>query len=99
MKSMNSAQPGRQVQPTFIRLREVIQRTGLSRTTVYELAATGRFPKPVRLTPGSRGASGWVRVEVEAWEEERIAARPAQTSDAAQRPTLRPDRLARDNGS
>lgn len=32
------------------RLRTVMARTGLSRPTLYRLAAQGQFPKPVRLS-------------------------------------------------
>lgn len=53
----------------LIRLPEVIRQTGLSRSTLYQLAADGRFPKPVRL--GER-CSAWPESEVLAWCAERI---------------------------
>lgn len=40
----------------FWRLRVVMQRTGLTRPTLYRLAAQGQFPKPVRLS-SPRGAA------------------------------------------
>lgn len=55
----------------FLRLRDVIQIVGLSRTQIYRLAATRRFPPPVKL--GER-ASAWVESEVNVWAAERIAA-------------------------
>ncbi len=58
--------PGR-----FLRLPEVMARTGLSRSTIYVRLDEGRFPRPVSL--GSR-AVGWVEAEVDEWMRERIAA-------------------------
>ena len=54
----------------FLRLPEVMERTGLSRSTIYVRLAAGCFPRPVAL--GSR-AVGWIEVEVEEWVAERIA--------------------------
>lgn len=47
----------------LLRLREVRARTGLSRSTIYRLAAEGRFPMPVKLT-----------AHASAWHEDEIAA-------------------------
>ena len=35
----------------LIRLAEVIELTGLSRSTIYKLKALGLFPQPVKLGP------------------------------------------------
>ncbi|MDE2982906.1 MAG: AlpA family transcriptional regulator [Gemmatimonadota bacterium] len=56
----------------FVRLREVMARTGLSRSTIYILMAEGRFPTPVPL--GARSV-GWIDSELEEWLRDRIAAR------------------------
>ncbi len=53
----------------FLRLPEVQDRTGLSRSTIYARLDQGRFPRPVSL--GSR-AVGWIESEVEEWIRERI---------------------------
>ena len=58
--------PGR-----FLRLPEVMARTGLSRSTIYVRLDEGRFPPPVSL--GAR-AVGWIESEVDEWMRERIAA-------------------------
>lgn len=58
----------------LIRIKQVIEITGLSKTTIYDLGHAGRFPKPVRL---SEKAVAWVEAEINAWIEERIAARDA----------------------
>lgn len=56
----------------IIRLKEVIDITGLARSTVYKYVADGLFPKPVSL--GDR-AVGWVESEVQEWILARIAQR------------------------
>ncbi len=59
-----------QVPGRFLRLPEVMARTGLSRSTIYVRLEQGCFPRPVSL--GSR-AVGWVEAEVDEWMRERIA--------------------------
>lgn len=63
----------------FLRLPEVIDRTGLSKSSLYDLAAKGLFPKPVRIG----GASRWPEHEVEATLREWLAGRDAETGRAA----------------
>ncbi len=58
--------------PTIIRRREVIYRTGLSNSSIYERVNARTFPAPIRLGAGAR-ASGWVEAEVTAWIEEQIS--------------------------
>lgn len=48
----------------IIRLKEVIDSTGLARSTIYKYIAEGSFPKPVSL--GDR-CVGWVDSEVHDW--------------------------------
>ena len=55
----------------FLRLPEVMARTGLSRSTIYVRLDQGRFPRPVSL--GGR-AVGWIEAELDEWMRERIAA-------------------------
>jgi prophage regulatory protein len=57
------------------RRREVEKVTGLSRSTLYEEIAEGRFPKPINI--GTR-AVAWLETEVEAWQKARIAERDAK---------------------
>jgi len=47
----------------------VLDRTGLSRSTVYLRISKGEFPKPVSL--GAR-AVGWIETEVEDWIAHQI---------------------------
>lgn len=53
----------------IIRLKEVIDSTGLARSTIYKYIAEGTFPKPVSL--GDR-CVGWVDSEVHDWILARI---------------------------
>ena len=67
MKSVIEQRTRREVR--FLRLPEVLARTGLSRSTIYVRLEQGRFPRPVSL--GSR-AVGWIEAEVDDWMRERI---------------------------
>ena len=55
----------------FLRLPQVIQRTGISRSAIYKMVADGAFPVPVRI--GARTVA-WVESDIESWSESRIAA-------------------------
>jgi predicted DNA-binding transcriptional regulator AlpA len=48
----------------YMRMGEVMRRTGLSAAEIYDLVRRGEFPKWANLP---KIASGWVREEVEAW--------------------------------
>jgi prophage regulatory protein len=54
---------------TILRRKQVQDRTGLSRSTIYLRIAQGTFPKAVSL--GAR-AVGWVESEIEEWLHSRI---------------------------
>jgi|HubBroStandDraft_1064217.scaffolds.fasta_scaffold48939_2 prophage regulatory protein len=58
---------------TILRLTDVLRRTGLSRSTLYNRIAKGEFPHQVSL--GGR-AIGWIKGEVEDWINDRISLRP-----------------------
>ena len=59
------------MQTKILRLPEVKNRTGLSRSTVYLRISEARFPTPVSL--GGR-AVGWLESEIEQWIQDRIDA-------------------------
>ena len=48
----------------ILRLPAVLARVGISRSTLYRLVQSERFPAPRRLGPNS---VGWWEAEVEAW--------------------------------
>ena len=56
----------------LVRLPEVMNRTGLSRSMVYQLMAREEFPRQVKL---SLRMAGWVESEIDHWIERRIALR------------------------
>ena len=56
----------------IIRLKAVIDATGLARSTVYKYVAQGSFPKPSPL--GDR-CVGWLEGEVQDWILARIEER------------------------
>ncbi|BFO04888.1 hypothetical protein KNHN1_32660 [Pseudomonas guariconensis] len=64
----------------IMRLKEVIDTTGLARSTIYKYIAHGIFPKPVNLAPAgmdmpsTRGV-GWIQSEVDDWILARIEER------------------------
>ena len=60
------------MQPQILRRRTVEAVTGLSRSSVYRLAAAGQFPKPISLGPR---AVGWRADEIDRWIEQRTATR------------------------
>jgi prophage regulatory protein len=55
----------------FLNMKEVLRRTGLSRSTIYDQMDQGEFPRSYKLT---RRRVGWKEEEVEAWTESRTAA-------------------------
>lgn len=58
----------------LIRLAQVMECTGLPRSTLYKFIAAGHFPKPVPL--GGK-AVAWVQSEIEDWILEKVAQRDA----------------------
>ncbi|WP_158141328.1 helix-turn-helix transcriptional regulator [Vibrio furnissii] len=56
----------------LIRLKEVLDMTGLSRAYMYKLMAEDKFPKSVSL--GFRSVA-WVESELQDWILERVAER------------------------
>lgn len=58
--------------PQIVKRPEVEAATGLSRSSLYRLAAAGQFPRPIQLGPR---AVGWRADEIAAWIEQRTAER------------------------
>lgn len=59
---------------TVLRLPDVVKRTGVSRTRIYEMMEAGRFPKPIKI--GAR-AIAFIADEVDGWVADRMAEREA----------------------
>ena len=69
-------------QKRFIRLPEVISRTGYGRTSIYRKMEDGSFPKCIKLGGPPKDQSvfdsraiAWVEDEVDQWIESRIEER------------------------
>jgi len=61
----------------FLKLPEVRIRTGKSRSSIYQGAKDGTFPKPIRIGPR---AVAWIEAEIEAHNQLCIdASRPDDT--------------------
>lgn len=56
----------------ILKLIDVLDLTGLSRSAVYELCAKGEFPSKVQLTARS---VGWLEGEVHRWIQQQAAKR------------------------
>ena len=55
-----------------LRIQEVMQKTGLARSTLFARVKIAQFPRQIKL--GER-ASGWLASEVEEWIFQRVAER------------------------
>lgn len=64
----------------IIRLKTVLQRTGLSRSTLYRKMAEGTFPPQVRI---SIHGSGWHESAVNRWVADPVGYRPDEAERAA----------------
>ena len=58
----------------LIRIRSVIELTGLSKSYIYSLAEKGFFPKSIQLVPGGTSVA-WVESEIKEWIDSRIQER------------------------
>ena len=70
MNRLASTSRGTAAEPArlFARLPTVIQATGLGRSTIYRLVASGEFPRPVHLGPR---AIAWRWSDLEQWSATR----------------------------
>lgn len=48
----------------LLRLREVMRKTGMGRSTIYRKMDQGEFPRPVRISPSM---VRWRESEIEQW--------------------------------
>ena len=53
-------------------LREVIAKTCLGKSSIYDLIKSGEFPAPLKLTVRK---SGWLEIEIDQWLEDKRAER------------------------
>ena len=79
-------------QKRFIRLPEVLTRTGYGRTTIYRKMEDGSFPRSVKLDGPPKDpnvfdsrAVAWIEYEVDQWIDSRIEDRDLGSSDVPPR--------------
>jgi len=53
----------------ILKIKTVIEKTGLSRSSIYRLIAAGKFPTQVKL---SERAAGFFEHDIEAWLKSRM---------------------------
>ena len=57
------------IRERFLRAPEVVQRTGMSRATIYNKIYTGTFPKQI---PIGANMVVWLESDVQKWMQEQI---------------------------
>jgi prophage regulatory protein len=57
--------------PRFIKIREVLSRTGICRVAVYNKMRSGEFPKNIKL--GARSVA-WLESDIDEWIDSKIFA-------------------------
>ena len=62
----------------IIRLKTVLSRTGLSRSTVYRKIAEGTFPAQLKI---STNGTGWHESDVDRWINDPVSWRPKSEAD------------------
>ena len=74
-----NSQPTPKTKHRFIRLSEVMSRTGYGRTSIYRKMKDGSFPKSLKLGGPPKDpnefdsrAIAWIEEEVDQWVEDRI---------------------------
>ena len=74
-----NSQPTPKTKHRFIRLSEVMSRTGYGRTSIYRKMDDGSFPKSLKLGGPPKDpnefdsrAVAWIEEEVDQWVEDRI---------------------------
>ena len=53
----------------LLRLQQVMDRTGLGRSSIYAMASKGEFPKPIKIELRS---SAWLENEIRDWVRDKI---------------------------
>ena len=86
-ESRRPALPAALSTPAFLRIKDVMRITALSRPTLYRRIAAQRFPRPVHL--GGR-ACGWASSDLAAWIRDPEGYRAPDTLNVPRRaPTRR----------
>ena len=66
----------------LVRIKSVVELTGLSKSYIYDLSNKGIFPKRIQLVPGGTSVA-WVEHEIKVWIESRVQSRNAENLEHA----------------
>ena len=61
----------------IMRMKDLPSKVGFQPSTIYELIAKKRFPKPFKLQPGGK-AAGWLEADIDHWLREQKLRSEAQ---------------------
>ena len=61
----------------ILRMKDLPSKVGFQPSTIYELIAKKRFPKPFKLQPGGK-AAGWLEADIDHWLMEQKLRSEAQ---------------------
>lgn len=65
------SQPPKEHEPnSFIRIKDVIEMVGLSRSSIYKYVSEGEFPSPIKL---SERSVAWRRGDIDAWVMSKLS--------------------------
>ncbi len=56
----------------ILRLKQVVEITGTSKTTIYRWLNANQFPKPINLSSSS---VGWLEADINDWIQSKVEAR------------------------
>jgi prophage regulatory protein len=59
-------------QNNILRLKQVVSKTGLSKSTIYALLSEGKFPARIQLSARS---IGFLESEIDSWIAEKLSSR------------------------
>ena len=63
-----------------LRIWQVVEKVGLSKATIWRLSASGKFPKPIKI---SRGCTAWLEHEIDELLDARAAERELSIKTAS----------------
>lgn len=65
-----------------LRIRHVVEKTGLAASSIWRLAQRGRFPTPIKLSPG---CTAWFEHEIDEWLTAKAKDRETATERSQER--------------
>jgi prophage regulatory protein len=63
----------------FLRIKDVMKITGISKSYIYQLVSNNQFPKSIKLVPGGSSCA-WIEKEIYDWADSRIKDRDSKVA-------------------